>query len=403
MMDSRPPLFHVVYSFDTGGLENGIVKLINRLPRERYAHAVVALTHCSPEFCGRVVPDDVHFIELRKPPGHAFRLYPALYRLFRELKPAIVHTRNLAALEAQAPARAAGVPVRIHGEHGWDVTDPDGSSLKYRIMRRLYKPFVSHYVALSAHLASYLTDCIGVAPERVTRICNGVDTHVFHPAAAERELLPGSPFNEDRFRIVGTVGRLQAIKDQLNLIRAFALMLERTPQLAAQVRLMIVGDGPLRAAVSAEVTRLGLDDKVWLAGERDDVAEAMRAMDVFALPSRAEGISNTILEAMASGLPVVATDVGATRTRCAGETGMLVPARDPGALADALSAYVIDPAKASAHGRAGRIREHNRSSVWTAWWPAMPSCTNRRWSRRADQAGTGGAHVVASIGHRFLP
>ena len=362
MMDSRPLIVHVVYSFDTGGLENGIVKLINRLPRERYAHAVVALTHCSPEFCGRVIPDDVHFIELRKPPGHAFRLYPALYRLFRELKPAIVHTRNLAALEAQLPARAAGVPVCIHGEHGWDVTDPDGSSLKYRIMRRLYKPFVSHYVALSGHLASYLTDRIGVAPERVTRICNGVDTHVFHPAAAERELLPGSPFNEDRFRIIGTVGRLQAIKDQLNLIRAFALMLERAPQ----ARLMIIGDGPLRAAVSAEVTRHGLDDRVWLAGERNDVAEAMRTMDVFALPSRAEGISNTILEAMASGLPVVATDVGGNgELVVADETGALVPARDPGALAEALAAYVTDPEKAAAHGRAARVRAQSEFSLDT--------------------------------------
>lgn len=364
MMDSRPLIVHVVYSFDTGGLENGIVKLINRLPRERYAHAVVALTHCSPEFCGRVIPDDVHFIQLRKPPGHAFRLYPALYRLFRELKPAIVHTRNLAALEAQAPARAAGVPVRIHGEHGWDVTDPDGSRLKYRIMRRLYKPFVTHYVALSGHLASYLTDCIGVAPERVTRICNGVDTDVFHPAVAQRELLPGSPFNEDRFRIVGTVGRLQAIKDQLNLVRAFALVLERSPQLAEHARLMIIGDGPLRAAVSAEVARRGLDDKVWLAGERDDVAEAMRAMDVFALPSRAEGISNTILEAMASGLPVVATDVGGNAELVvAGETGTLVPARDPGTLAEALAAYVTDPAKAAAHGRAGRERAELQFSL----------------------------------------
>ena len=90
---------HLVYSFDVGGLENGVANLINHMPAERFRHAVVALTHCAPAFCQRITRADVDFLSLHKPPGHGIKLYPRLYRLFRERRPAVVHTRNLAALE----------------------------------------------------------------------------------------------------------------------------------------------------------------------------------------------------------------------------------------------------------------------------------------------------------------
>lgn len=364
MKDRRPLIVHVVYSFHTGGLENGIVNLVNRLPATRFRHAIVALTTCSPEFCQRIVHDDVQFIEMNKAPGHALAIYPALYRLFKALKPAIVHTRNLAALEAVVPAMAAGVSVRIHGEHGWDVSDPRGERRKYRIMRRLYRPFVNYYVALSAHLESYLLDAVGLPKARLTRICNGVDTALFHPAASERELLAGSPFNESRFQVIGTVGRLQTIKGQINLVLAFAQLLERMPHKAGALRLMIAGEGPLRDEIQAEILRLGLEDKVWLAGERTDIPQVMRATDIFVLPSLAEGISNTILEAMASGLPVVATNVGGNSELVdSGQTGQLVAAADPTALSTAIGRYVEHPELMREHGAAARNRVETEFSV----------------------------------------
>ncbi len=365
MTDSRPLVMHVVYSFRVGGLENGVANLINRLPAARFRHAVVALTDCSSEFCERVRRKDVEFVSLHKPPGHALRLYPTLHRLFREWRPAIVHTRNLAALEAAVPAWTAGVPVRIHGEHGWDMADPDGTRRRFRLMRRLYRPFVTHYVALSAHLQSYLERGVGVAPARVTRLTNGVDTQRFHPAAdGLREPLPGSPFNASGVRVIGTVGRLQAVKDQVNLVRAFALLRRETPAEAQRLRLIIVGDGPLRPAVEAEIARAGIGDQVWLAGERSDVPAMLRGMDLFVLPSRAEGISNTVLEAMASGLPVVATAVGGNPELVVpGSTGALVPPGDSRALAGAIAPYVVDEALARAHGMAGRHIVENQYSI----------------------------------------
>lgn len=364
-VDSQPLVMHVVYSFDVGGLENGVVNLINRMPADRFRHAVVALTACADDFCKRVQRDDVQFLSLHKPPGHGIKLYPRLYRLFRTHRPAVVHTRNLAALEAIVPAWAAGVPVRVHGEHGWDVSDPHGTRRKFQVLRRAYSPFVQRYVALSGQIERYLVDRVGIPAQRVERICNGVDTERFQPgAAAGRAPLAGSPFNDTDVIVVGSVGRLQAVKDQLNLVRALAVARERGGATGAKLRLAIAGDGPLRPAVEEEIRRHRLSDAVWLAGERRDVPEVMRGFDVFALPSKAEGISNTILEAMSSGLPVVATAVGGNAELVSeSKTGALVPAEDPAAMADALLCYASDAALRHRHGQAGRLKVEQSFSL----------------------------------------
>ena len=355
--DERLLVMHVVFSFAVGGLENGVVNLINRLDTRRFRHVVVALTKCDPVFCARVTRPDVEFVALHKPPGHSFKLFPALFRLFRKYRPDVVHTRNLAALETSFPAWLAGVPVRIHGEHGWDVTDPDGTNPKYRLIRRLHRPFVTHYIALSGHLKAYLREAIRVPENRVTRICNGVDLTRFEARGPQRAPIEGSPFNDQGHYVLGTVGRLQAVKDQMNLLRAFVLLIRRRPDLASKTRLVLAGDGPMRGALEAEIARECVQDHVWLAGERGDVPNVMRGFDCFVLPSQAEGISNTILEAMAGGLPVVATAVGGNGELVDdGVTGTLVPPQDPALLADALERYVSSPALGVEQGRAGRKR-----------------------------------------------
>lgn len=352
---AQPPLIaHIVFSFRVGGLENGMVNLINRLPQDEFRHAIIALTDVDPAFCARIRRPDVDFIPMHKLPGPGVKLFPTMRRVLRRLAPAIVHTRNLAALEMTVPAWAAGVPVRIHGEHGWDVDDPAGLRAKPRWVRRAYSPFVSHYIALSRELGDYLTQRVGIAGRRISLICNGVDAERFQPAPA-RCPLDGSPFNDPSLQVIGTVGRLQAVKDHVGLVRAFA-RLSRQPE-AGAARLVIVGEGALRPAIEAAVREEGVTDRVWLAGERADVPAAMRSFNLFALPSLAEGISNTILEAMSCGLPVVATAVGGNLELVrAGESGALVPAGDPAALADALAGYLRAPDTVRAHGLAARAR-----------------------------------------------
>jgi sugar transferase (PEP-CTERM/EpsH1 system associated) len=231
-----------MHRFDTGGLENGVVNLINHMPADAYRHAVIALTDIT-DFKNRIQRPDVQFFALNKQPGHVLWIYPQLYRLFRQLKPAIVHTRNLAALEATVPAWAAQVPARIHGEHGRDVGDFDGTNKKCQWIRRIYSPFVKHYIALSQDLAHYLTHSVGIGAKRVTQIYNGVDTSRFHPSS-QRQDIPGSPFNKAGLWLVGTAGRMQTVKNQTNLARAFVQAINAEPRLRERLRLVMVGDGP---------------------------------------------------------------------------------------------------------------------------------------------------------------
>lgn len=335
-----------------GGLENGVVNLVNRLPAERFRHAIVCLTDYT-DFRQRIRRDDVSVHAINKREGQDFGAWRRLYRLFRDLRPAIVHTRNLGALEAQIPARLAGVPIRIQGEHGWDVFDPGGQSKKYRLLRRLHRPLVHRYVPLSKELEAYLAEGTGVPATKMRRIYNGVDTERFHPG--EGSGLPAG-FADDAL-VIGTVGRMHGVKDQVNLTQAFIQMAWALPELANRFRLVLIGDGPLRETCAGLLEQAGLTEQAWLPGARDDIPDLLRAFNIFVLPSQAEGISNTILEAMASGKPVVATAVGGNPELVVdGETGALVPPSDPQALAEALIGYVREPQRLQDHAEAARRR-----------------------------------------------
>ena len=365
--NERPLVVHIVYRFDTGGLENGIVNLINHMPGAAYRHAVVALSEVVPGFARRIKRNDVEFVSLHKSPGHGAKLYPRLFNLFRQLRPAIVHTRNLAALECQVPAALAGVPVRIHGEHGRDVGDLDGTRLRYQWMRRAYRPCVHHFVALSRDLADYLETKVKVPVDRIAQIFNGVDIERFHPVPDRRAVIPGCPFTDPGLFIAGTVGRMQAVKAQTLLAQAFVRALQIEPALRDRLRLVMVGEGPLRAKAQSILAAAGVANLAWLPGERSDVPDVMRGLDCFVLPSLAEGISNTILEAMATSLTVVATDVGGNCDLVkVAKTGLIVPPADAEALAEALVWMAQDPARAAVMGSAGRAAVESRFSL-----PAM--------------------------------
>ena len=372
--DGRALVLHLVYRFDTGGLENGVVNLINRMTGWR--HAVVALTEAVPAFCARVERDDVRFYSLHQPPGHGFRSWPALLRILRELQPQVVHTRNLAALEMQVAAWWAGVPLRVHGEHGRDAEDLHGLSRKHQWLRRLYRPFVHHYVALSRDLERYLVDTIGFSRAAVTQITNGVDIDCFAPAPVPQRA-PGCPFTEPGLCLAGTVGRMQTVKAQPLLARAFVAALAQRPHLRATLRLVMVGNGPLKAECEQILADAGVTDLAWLPGERSDVPAVMQGLDLFVLPSLAEGISNTILEAMACGLPVVATAVGGNADLVDdGVTGQIVPPGDVPALADALCRWADDAPARRAAGVVGRARVEAQFSL-----PAMVAAYQRVYER----------------------
>ena len=345
----RALVVHVIHRLGTGGMENGLVNLINGLPDHTYRHAIVCMTE-STAFRERINDKDVPIFELKKRSGKDLGCYWRFFRLMRRLRPAVVHTRNLGTIDLAPIAALAGVPIRIHGEHGWDNADPQGLNPRYRRLRRLCDRFIHQYVAVSRDIAAWLRNHIGVAEQRVTQIYNGVDSDKFSPDGA-RAVLPGA-LRSDPGALVGSVGRLDPIKRFDVLIDWLAKAPPESP-----ARLVIVGDGSERQVLADHAERRGVTDRVWFAGDRSDVADLMRAMDIFVLASRNEGISNTILEAMASGLPVVATDVGGNCELIErGVSGELLPCDDDAGLGDRINAYISDDNLREQHGAAGRSR-----------------------------------------------
>lgn len=332
----RRHIVHVVYSFSIGGLENVIVQLINRLPADQFRHTVISLTTIS-DFKNRITRPDVEFIALDKQPGHAIPLYPKIFRLLRQLQPDVLHTCNLAALELVPLGWLARIPSRIHAEHGWDAHDPNGTNPRYVKVRKLYKPFVSQYIAVSEDLDNYLANAIGIPVQRRALIANGVDTDLFSPPEGTPPTVEGCPFQAEKHWLFGTVGRLQTVKNQPFLARAFVRLLNEHPEAAASMRLVIIGEGPLRNEVERILRDGKASDYAWLPGPRNDIPDILRMLDCFVLPSQAEGTSCTLQEAMASGLPCIATAVGGTPKLIQdGITGTLIAPDDDASLASAL-------------------------------------------------------------------
>lgn len=346
--DARPLVAHIVYRLDVGGLENILIELVRNLPGDAFRHVVICIADYT-DFSDRL-PGDVPIHALHKAPGLGPGMFLRLWRLLRRLRPDIVHSSNLAALECQPVAALAGVPARVHAEHGWDMADLDGRNPKYRRLRRWLSPWVHRHVAVSAHLARYLVETAGIPQTRVQHIVNGVDTERFRPRApAERA--PDTPL------VIGTVGRLTPVKDQATLVTAFARLREQVPGHFPRLRLALLGDGPELDRLREQVAALGVEDQVWMPGNRSDMPEQLQAMDLFVLPSLAEGIPVTVLEAMASGLPVIASRVGGLPELIEeGQTGALLEPGDPDALCATLAEYITDPERLRCEGARARDR-----------------------------------------------
>ncbi len=359
-MNDIPLIVHLIYRLDFGGLETLLVERINRMPAECYRHAIVCLTDVNPAFAQKIARADVTVHALRKQPGLSLATHGALWRLLRQLQPAVLHSYNLSAIEYGPAALLAGVPVRVNGAHGRDADDPHGTNRKHNLLRRLMVPFYDCCYANSAAMETWNRDVIGVPAAKSRMLANGIDAERFRPrTAADVAQVADCPFGPEHV-VIGTVGRVQAVKDHATLLDAFALVHAKVPH----ARLVIAGDGPLLQPLRDKAAALGLADAVWLPGARTDVAQILRTLHVFAMSSIAEGTPGSALEAMATGLPVVGTRVGGIpEVVDNGVTGFLVPPSDAPALAAALEQYVLSPELAARHGAAGRERVLHKYSM----------------------------------------
>jgi sugar transferase (PEP-CTERM/EpsH1 system associated) len=345
-------IVHVIHSFATGGMEKGIATVINH-GTDRFEHTILCLTTSGDS--QRLLTKCIPIIEMNKPEGNSLRFLINLSRSIRVQKPDIVHTRNWSGLDGVIAARLAGISNIVHGEHGWGMEDLDGVNFKRVLIRRLLAVWTKTFTCVSQQMAGWLTKDIHIPRNRITRIYNGIDCHQFQPASCDlkRKIRLEIGANPDH-PIIGIVGRLDPVKDHQSLFEAFNLVRKDLPEAI----LLVVGDGPDRRRLED----LAGDGIVFL-GNRLDVPTLLKALDIFVLPSLNEGISNTILEAMASALPVVATAVGGTPEIVKnGRTGLLVPPKTPSAIATAILKYLKNNQLCRQHGVWLSLLRHNHTS-----------------------------------------
>ena len=333
---------HIVHSFGTGGMEKGVATLV-RNGSQNVEHIIICLTQ-SGEMAS-LLPHGTKIIELHKPKGNSVRFLWRLSRTLRRLNPDVVHTRNWAGTDGVIAARIAGIRSIVHSEHGFGSENPTGKISRRIWLYKYLSRWIQEYICVSKPLKRWLLEQVGVR-RPVTQIYNGVDTEVYRPGQAA-DMRRKLGISEKTF-VVGIVASLNAIKDHPTLIQAFNLLRQQEPESI----LFVVGNGPERSKLKSLA-----GPGVFFLGNRDDVPEVMRAFDVFVLSSANEGISNTILEAMATGLPVVASNVGGNpELTVDGVTGRLFPSGDIEVLTSELLAYFRSSGLRLRHGSQGRKR-----------------------------------------------
>lgn len=338
-------IVHLVHTLHLGGLEKVVYDLVRCTDREAFSLRVICLGEIGAlgsqvEACGVPVETlDVY----DKGPLAGIR---ALSRRLRALRPDVLHTHNSIPHLVGAPAaRLCGVPAVVHTRHGRHLF----RGWKTGLVNRLACRWTQRMVAVSEDAARIARKHDRVPESKLLVVWNGIDLRDYpkrdrQASSAPRPAMHVARLNDD-------------IKDQSTLLRAARLVADKRPDF----RLDIVGDGPDRGALEALSNELKLAAHVRFLGYRLDVNDMLAEGGMFVLSSLTEGLSISLLEAMAAGLPVVATDVGGNPEVVAnGVTGLLVPARTPEALAAAMLKLLQDPARAEQMGAAGRrrVEEH---------------------------------------------
>jgi sugar transferase (PEP-CTERM/EpsH1 system associated) len=350
-MKKKIHIQHVLLSLQPGGLENGVVNVVNRLSSDRFRSSICCLKQAG-EFLPRVNPSIlVHEMGWRggNDPWLPFRLA----RLFRETRPDVVHTRNAESFYyGFLGAKLAGVKSIVHSEHGRTFND---RAIRFSV-QRWFSAYTQALFAVSGQLKQDLVKHIGIPEQHIRVLHNGVDLEHFgsNDRAAVRHQLGLREID----LVIGSVGRLVPVKNYSLLLTAIAALDKKN--LVA----VLVGDGPARAGLEDMATSLGIDHQVRFLGHRNDVMSLLSAMDIFVLPSTYEGMSNTLLEAMASGVASVASDVGGNSEIIShGRDGYLFSNGDALALTGFLQELSCDAGLRRRLGEMGRVRIARKFSI----------------------------------------
>jgi len=344
-------IMHVLDRLDIGGTEKAVMKVVRGLGPETFEHYICVLrgaAAASGEWASGVT-----VLQAGQEGGSAFQFnVPRLVRMIKKIRPVIVHSRNWGGIEATVAARLAGVPVIVHSEHGYELEMASGLPLRRRVLRHMAYRAASAVAVVTNDLRQYHAAQAWWEPEAISVLYNGVDGQEFAPKQASRDAVRRQYEIPMDAPVVGAVGRMTPLKDFSTLLKAAEVLVPGVPNL----HVLLVGAGPELAslknyaACSPQLAR-----RVVFAGKVEQVDDLLNAMDIFVLPSLMEGMSNTLLEAMAVGLPVVATRVGGNPEIIPeGACGYLFQTRDVTELVSQLKKLLDDRRLRTEFGMAAR-------------------------------------------------
>lgn len=349
---------HGVLSMDPGGLERLVLALIGSGHRRGYRCSIVCIDHpgrLADE--ARALGAEVHCLDAAADRALAL---PRARELLDLLKADVLHTHQIGALWhlGRAAAQASPRTTLIHTEHSDHATLARGlpQQIKSRWWWHRAGRLAQRFCCVSDDIAVSVRRWRTVPAHKVTVLRNGIDVDRFADRGSRHGIRRGLGLPDDAF-VIGTVGRLNEVKRQDLLLGAFAAIAARHPQ----AWLLIVGDGPEHSALAALARDLGIASRTVFAGYQSRTERFLAAMDAFALSSRHEGLPLALLEAWASGLPVVSSAVGGIVRVVRNETnGLLFDNGDAAGLAHALERLIGDAALRGALARAGHedVRSH---------------------------------------------
>lgn len=296
-------ILHVVPSFGLGGMEKIICLLINNTSR-RHNHSILALDRCI--LASNWINDrTIRFVDFKNS-DQRMECFRTLYQTIADNKPDLLMTYNWGAIDAIWLGRLTGIRRIIHNEHGFNVDEGRETLLQRDAIRFLLYRLASRVIVVSKELERLLKRRYRIEKDRLVRVPNGVDVSYYSPNHDDRNSMRAKLGFDNKSIVVGFSGRLDPIKNFDLMINIFCSCARED----ARLKLLIVGDGPERPRVEKMCCDAGVQDRVVFAGQQESVLSYLRAMDMFLLTSIREQMPMTVLEAMAVGIPVLATTVG---------------------------------------------------------------------------------------------
>jgi len=353
-------ILHLIDTFGIGGMENVLINLINKMNESKYNHFICCY-NADDNFIQRLSRTDTDITILKKRKGNDLTIPFKIAKICNRKQIDIIHARGWTMYAEGLLASKISPSVKgfIYGFHGKTFEDVLNKKRRRMFMEWFLARFTARIVTLSEGMRDDYASSVYIRKKRITVINNGIDIQKFSKKIDKNKIRKKFGISPEEI-VLGCVARLDPVKDLITLLKGYKM----AQKCKADISLLIVGDGPCMDQIKKISCKFKLKNKIIFTGMRNNIPELLQLMDVYVQTSLYEGMSNTILEAMAAGLPVIATSVGGNNEIVIHKkTGLLIPPKEPGALSKAINCLYVDPEKRKEYGKQGHLKVKHSFSI----------------------------------------